>query len=94
MGRGAWSSIRPVGTDDSWLWSQALVYRFMKMGWSLQSGEEPGRPIREGMSSKQPQWKVHLPPHPSAVYQFGGVLHPDMKRGSPLAASIIEEGPK
>ena len=94
MGRGDWSSIRPVGTDASWLWSQALVYCFMKMGWSLQSGEEPGRPIREGMSSKQPQWKVHLPPHPSAVYQFGGVLHPDMKRGSPLAASIIEEGPK
>lgn len=56
--------------------------------------EELGRPIKEGMSSKQPQWKVHLPPHPSAVYQFGGVLHPDMKRGLPLAASIIEEGPK
>lgn len=26
------------------------------------------------MSSKLPQWKVHLPPHPSAVYQFDGVL--------------------
>lgn len=64
-----------------------------KMGWSLQSGEELGRPVKEGMSSKQPQWKVHLPPHPSAVYQFDGVLHPDMKRGSSLTASI-EEGPK
>lgn len=92
-GRGDWSPLWPLGMDASWLWSQAPHPSFAKMGWSLQSGEEPGRPAREGMSSKPPQWKVHLPPHPSAVYQFDGVLHPDMKRGLPLATSI-EEGPK
>jgi hypothetical protein len=36
--------------------------------------EVQGSPHKEEANSKWPQWKVHLPPHPSAVYQLCGTL--------------------